>query len=53
MEPFTIEILYGDHDGRQRTITRFGMIPWTRSADEVRWFPSVARHWYLDRPDPR
>ena len=30
MEPFTIELLYGDHDGRQRTITRFGMIPWTR-----------------------
>jgi hypothetical protein len=53
MEPFTIELLYGDHDGHQRTITRFGMIPWTRSADDVQWYPSVARHWYLDRPDPR
>ncbi len=52
MEPFTIELLYGDHDGRQRTITRFGMIPWTRTED-VQWYPSVARHWYLDRPDPR
>ena len=25
--PFTIEVLYGDHEGGQRTITRFGMIP--------------------------
>ena len=52
MEPFTIELLYGDHDGRNRTISRFGMIPWTRGED-ARWYPSVARHWYLDRPDPR
>ncbi len=50
--PFTIELLYGDHDGGQRTISRFGMIPWP-NAEEVRWFPSVSRHWYLDRPDPR
>lgn len=50
--PFTIEILYGDHDGGQRTITRFGMVPWP-TGDQVHWFPSVARHWYLDRPDPR
>ena len=27
---FTIELLYGDHDGGQRTITRFGMIPLPR-----------------------
>ncbi len=53
MEPFTIELLYGDHDGRQRTITRFGMIPWTRGDGDAVWFPSVSRHWYLDRPDPR
>ncbi len=52
LEPFTVELLYGDHDGRNRTISRFGMIPWTRDK-EVRWYPSVARHWYLDRPDPR
>jgi hypothetical protein len=53
MEPFTIELLYGDHEGRQRTITRFAMIPWTRADDDVEWYPTVARHWYLDRPDPR
>jgi hypothetical protein len=51
-EPFTIELLYGDHEGGQRTITRFGMIP-KRSGDETKWFPAVARHWNLDRPDPR
>jgi hypothetical protein len=50
--PFTIEVLYGDHDGRQRTVTRFGMIP-VRVDDDTKWFPSVARHWNLDRPDPR
>ena len=25
--PFTVELLYGDAEGGQRTITRFGMIP--------------------------
>jgi len=52
IQPFTIDVLYGDHEGGQRTITRFGMIP-RRDGDVTRWFPSVARHWNLDRPDPR
>lgn len=55
LEPFTVELLYGDHEGGQRTITRFGMIPY-QSDDEaatIRWFPNVALHWNLDRPDPR
>lgn len=52
LEPFTVELLYGDHEGGQRTITRFGMIPY--QADEtVHWYPNVALHWNLDRPDPR
>jgi hypothetical protein len=51
-QPFTIDVLYGDHEGGQRTITRFGMIP-RQSGDQTRWFPSVSRHWNLDRPDPR
>jgi hypothetical protein len=50
--PFTIDVLYGDHEGGQRTITRFGMIP-LQTGDDIRWFPNVARHWNLDRPDPR
>jgi hypothetical protein len=50
--PFTIELLYGDYDGGQRTITRFAMIPWPVD-EQVRWYPTVSRHWNLDRPDPR
>jgi len=45
----TVEVLYGDHEGGQRAITRFGMIP---HGDE-RWIAIVSRHWNLDRPDPR
>lgn len=52
VEPFTIELLYGDHEGGQRTITRFGMIP-RDTGEGTKWFPAVARHWNLDRPDPR
>jgi hypothetical protein len=50
--PFTVEILYGDNDGGQRTISRFAMIPFS-SPDVCRWYPTVSRHWSLDRPDPR
>jgi hypothetical protein len=54
LQPFTIELLYGDHEGGQRTITRFGLAP-RRMGDsgELRWIPGTSRHWYLDRPDPR
>ena len=51
VQPFTIDVLYGDHEGGQRTITRFGMIP-LQTTDDIKWFPNVARHWNLDRPDP-
>jgi hypothetical protein len=51
-EQFTIELLYGDNEGGQRTITRFGMVPYRTDA-AVQWFPNVALHWNLDRPDPR
>jgi hypothetical protein len=49
---FTIDVLYGDHEGGQRTITRFGVVP-LQTGDDTKWFPNVARHWNLDRPDPR
>jgi hypothetical protein len=49
---FTVEVLYGDNDGGQRTISRFAMIPFS-SQDGCRWYPTVSRHWSLDRPDPR
>jgi hypothetical protein len=51
-DQFTVELLYGDHEGGQRTITRFGMVPY-QTDGAVQWFPNVALHWNLDRPDPR
>ena len=45
----TVDLLYGDHEGGQRTISRFALIP----AGEDGWLASIARHWNLDRADPR
>lgn len=44
-----IELLYGDHEGGQRTVSLFSMIP----RDDAGWLVSVARHWNIDRADPR
>ena len=46
---FTIDVLYGDHEGGQRMISRFAFLPW----DDDGWFCSAGRHWNLDRADPR
>jgi hypothetical protein len=48
-ERLVIDVLYGDHEGGQRVITRFSM---TARADEG-WMVSAARHWNIDRADPR
>lgn len=48
-ERFAIDLLYGDHEGGQRAITRFGVFP---RGDEG-WLCSAVRHWNLDRDDPR
>ena len=48
-QAFTIDVLYGDHEGGQRTIGRFSITP----ARDAQWLCSVGRHWNLDRPDPR
>jgi hypothetical protein len=45
----TIDLLYDDHEGGQRTITRFSLIP----RDDGQRVTSVSRHWNLDRADPR
>jgi hypothetical protein len=50
-QPFRIDLLYGDHEGGQRTITRFGII--AREGDGSGWLCTVSRHWNLDRRDPR
>jgi hypothetical protein len=48
-QPFTIELLYGDQEGGQRTISRCLVMP----ASDGAWFSQIARHWNVDRADPR
>jgi len=47
--PITVDLLYGDHEGGQRTISRFALMP----RDDGQWITAVGRHWNLDRADPR
>ena len=47
-EPITVELLYSDQVGQQRTISRFNLIP----AGE-HWIASMSRHWFLDWDGPR
>ncbi len=49
----TVELLYSDQVGQQRTISRFGLIPYETEDGNVEWFASINRHWYLDRDGPR
>ncbi|MGH3159571.1 MAG: hypothetical protein ACRDNF_23770 [Streptosporangiaceae bacterium] len=56
--PMGIDVLYGDHEGGQRVITRFSVMP--RDADMLQpadgdghWTASAVRHWNVDRPNPR
>jgi len=48
-EPFVVDLLYGDQDGGQRTISRFIVLP----AGDDGWYTQAPRHWTLDRPAPR
>ncbi|HET7487205.1 MAG TPA: hypothetical protein VFJ85_04705 [Acidimicrobiales bacterium] len=48
-EPFAVDLLYGDQDGGQRTISRFVVLP----AGDGGWYAQAARHWGVDRPAPR
>ena len=45
----TVDLLYGDHEGGQRVISRFALRP--RGDDG--WLAAVGRHWNIDRDDPR
>ena len=47
-QPFSLDLLYTDQVGGQRTISRFGLL-----AADGRWRAAVARHWYLDAVAPR
>jgi hypothetical protein len=48
-EAFTVEVLYGDVEGAQRMVSRFGVTP----RQDEGWFAGVSRHWNVDGPDPR
>jgi hypothetical protein len=43
------DVLYGDFEGGQRAVTRFGI---AREEDGA-WHTTTVRHWQLDRDDPR
>jgi hypothetical protein len=45
-----IDLLYGDHEGGQRTISHFSVTP---PHEGSAWLCAVVRHWNLDRQDPR
>jgi hypothetical protein len=46
----TVDLLYGDHEGGQRMIARFGLVP---TEDGTGRLANVLRYWNIDRPDPR
>jgi hypothetical protein len=48
-EPCTVDLLYGDQAGGQRSVTRFTLLP----GGEDLWYMQAGRHWNIDRPDPR
>lgn len=47
-ERIIVDLLYGDHEGGQRAVTRFVLTPADGS-----WIPGVVRHWRLDGVNPR
>ena len=48
-EVLAVDLVYGDHEGGQLTITRFIL---SREEDGS-WRPAVVRHWVLEGVDPR
>jgi hypothetical protein len=44
-----VEVLYGDYQGGQRVVSRFGLSP----VGDDRWLVAVGQHWNIDREDPR
>ncbi|HEX5225174.1 MAG TPA: hypothetical protein VFW29_08595 [Solirubrobacteraceae bacterium] len=50
----SVDVLYSDHEGGQRTITRFFLHPRSADAEDPwLWTCATVSHWNLDRPDPR
>jgi len=46
---FGIDVLYGDYEGGQRVVTRFG----SQRQEDGTWTLAAGRHWQLDRENPR
>jgi hypothetical protein len=47
--PVMVDVLYGDHEGGQRMISRYSLVP----HGDGGWLASAGRHWNVDRDDPR
>ncbi len=47
--PFSVDLLYGDHEGGQHAISRFNLVP----RDDGSWSCTVVFHWTLEGADPR
>jgi len=48
-ERFALDVLYTDHEGGQRCISRLAVRP----VKDGGWITTASRHWNVDRPDPR
>jgi hypothetical protein len=46
---FSVDLLYTDQVGGQRTISSFGVLP----TEDGGWLAAAGRHWYLDGIAPR
>jgi hypothetical protein len=44
-----VDLLYGDSEGGQRAVSRFTITP----REDGAWLAVIARHWNVDRADPR
>ncbi|HUB76852.1 MAG TPA: hypothetical protein VL977_07335 [Solirubrobacteraceae bacterium] len=43
-DPLAVDVLYGDHEGGQRQVSRFVLSP----RDDGSWLAGVTRHWRVD-----
>lgn len=48
-ERIVVDVLYGDMQGGQRVLSRFSLLP----IESGGYLVALARHWNIDRPDPR
>jgi hypothetical protein len=48
-QAFSVDLLYGDHEGGQHAISRFNLVP----EGDGSWFCTVVFHWTLEGTDPR